>query len=42
MLKEHRAELDRLCAALLERESLERDDLTAILGPGPTSARAAV
>jgi cell division protease FtsH len=31
-LREHRAELDRLCAALLERESLERDELAAILG----------
>jgi cell division protease FtsH len=35
MLKERREELDRLVAALLEHESLERDDLAAILTPGP-------
>ena len=40
-LSQHRAELDGLVGALLERETLERDDLTAILGPaaerGPAS-----
>jgi cell division protease FtsH len=34
LLIERRRELDRLAAALFERESLERDDLTAILTPG--------
>ena len=33
MLTQRRAELDRLVIALLEHETLERDDLTAILGP---------
>ena len=33
LLTGHRAELDRLYASLLEHESLERDELTAILGP---------
>jgi cell division protease FtsH len=40
-LSQHRAELDRLVAALLERETLERDELATILGPaterGPLS-----
>jgi len=31
-IQNQRAELDRLTAVLLERESLERDGLTAILG----------
>jgi cell division protease FtsH len=31
-IRSQRAELDRLSAVLLERESLERDELTAILG----------
>jgi cell division protease FtsH len=33
MLRTRRAELDRLVAALLEHESLERDELAAVLGP---------
>jgi cell division protease FtsH len=33
LLTTRRPELDRLVAALLEHESLEREDLTAILGP---------
>ncbi|HEY6477559.1 MAG TPA: ATP-dependent zinc metalloprotease FtsH [Polyangia bacterium] len=32
-LSQHRGELDRLVAALLEHETLERDELVAILGP---------
>ena len=35
MLEDRREALDRLVAALLERESLERDELLAILGPRP-------
>ena len=37
LLVAQRAVLDRLCAALLEHESLERDELAALLGtsPGP-------
>jgi cell division protease FtsH len=31
----HRAELDRLCASLLEHESLDREELSAVLGPRP-------
>jgi cell division protease FtsH len=37
LLSQRRDELDRLVAALLERETLERDDLAKILGP-PTPA----
>jgi cell division protease FtsH len=37
LLSQRRDELDRLVAALLERETLERDDLATILGP-PTPA----
>ena len=33
MLAQRRGELDRLVAALLEHETLERDELAAILGP---------
>jgi cell division protease FtsH len=33
MLTQRRGELDRLVAALLEHETLERDDLSGILGP---------
>ena len=33
MLSQRRAELDRLVAALLEHETLERDELATILGP---------
>jgi cell division protease FtsH len=33
LLTQRRAELDRLFTALLERETLEREDLAAILGP---------
>jgi cell division protease FtsH len=32
LLIAHRPELDRVCASLLERESLEREDLTSLLG----------
>jgi cell division protease FtsH len=35
MLAERRADLDRLVAALLEQETLEREDLARILGPAP-------
>jgi cell division protease FtsH len=42
LLQNHRADLERLCAALLERESLERDDLASILGPSAAEPRAAV
>jgi cell division protease FtsH len=34
MLRARRSELDRLVAALLEHESLEREELATILGPG--------
>jgi cell division protease FtsH len=41
MLSQRRGELDRLVVALLEHETLERDELAAILGPaaenGPSS-----
>ncbi len=33
LLDGHRAELDRLAAALIERESLERDEIAGLLGP---------
>jgi cell division protease FtsH len=33
MLSQRRGELDRLIVALLEHETLERDELAAILGP---------
>ena len=33
LLKERRGELDRLIVALVDQETLERDDLVAILGP---------
>jgi len=45
MLRHRRPELDRLYAALLERESLERDELAAILGssdPSPALERIAI
>ena len=38
LLAQHRPELDRLYDALLARESLERDELIAILGPRPEAA----
>ena len=38
LLGQHRPELDRLYDALLARESLERDELIAILGPRPEAA----
>jgi cell division protease FtsH len=43
LLTEHRRELDRLSTTLFERESLEREDLMAILTPGapPPERRAA-
>jgi cell division protease FtsH len=37
LLTQRRGELDRLVAALLEHETLERDDLSAILGPPDNS-----
>jgi cell division protease FtsH len=40
ILAQHRPMLDRLCAALLERESLERDELAALLGTPPRTAAA--
>jgi cell division protease FtsH len=36
-----RAELDRLCAALLERETLEREDLDELLGTRDSTPGAA-
>jgi cell division protease FtsH len=38
MLAERRDELDRLVAALIEHETLERDELGRILGVAPASA----
>ena len=38
LLKRQRPALDRLYRALLERESLERDELVAILGPSAAPA----
>jgi cell division protease FtsH len=35
VLERHRAVLDRMAAALLERETLEREDLDVVLGPAP-------
>jgi cell division protease FtsH len=35
LLRQHRAEMDRLVAALLEKEYLERDELGTILGRRP-------
>jgi cell division protease FtsH len=35
LLQEHRADLDRLAEALLEREELDRDDVAKLLGPRP-------
>jgi cell division protease FtsH len=40
LLQRHRPALDRLYGALLERESLERDELIAILGTSPAPADA--
>jgi len=37
MLSQRRGELDRLVVALLEHETLERDELTVILGPAVAS-----
>ena len=34
ILREHRAEIERLVAALLERETVEKDELGKVLGPG--------
>jgi cell division protease FtsH len=42
MLERQRADLDRLVAALIEHESLERDDLARILGPDARLAAASV
>jgi cell division protease FtsH len=33
MLEEHRADLDRLAAALLQKESLERPEIEELLAP---------
>jgi cell division protease FtsH len=41
LLSEHRRALERLVAVLLERETLEREDLEALLGTGQTAIRAA-
>ncbi len=38
MLTQRREELDRLVTALLEHETLERDELAVILGPVPANA----
>jgi cell division protease FtsH len=40
LLQDHRADLDRLAGALLEREELDRDDVAKLLGPRPSAARA--
>jgi len=42
MLEQRRGDLERLVAALLEHESLERDDLARILGPDGRRATAVV
>jgi len=36
LLKQRRPEMDRLVGALLEHETLERDELVTLLGPTPT------
>jgi len=41
VLTRHRADLDRLCTALLERESLEREDLAELLPPRPSAVEPA-
>ena len=38
LLAQHRAVLDRLYGALVERESLEREELAALLGTSPPGA----
>ena len=38
MLSQRRGELDRLVTALLEHETLERDELAVILGPPAANA----
>jgi cell division protease FtsH len=40
LIKKHRASLDRLAAALLERETLVRDDVLEILGGIEPESRA--
>jgi len=42
LLEQQRADLDRLVAALIEHESLERDDLARILGPDARLAAASI
>ena len=42
LLERQRADLDRLVAALVEHETLERDDLARILGPDARTAAAGV
>jgi cell division protease FtsH len=37
LLSSRRTELDKLWAALCDRESLEREDLTGLLGPRPSA-----
>ena len=39
MLAQRREELDRLVVALLEHETLERDELAVILGPATEKDR---
>ena len=38
LLKDNRAQLDKLADALLEREELDRDDVAKLLGPRPGKA----
>jgi len=35
LLQRRRADLDRLCTKLLERETIDRDELQTVLGPRP-------
>jgi cell division protease FtsH len=38
ILREHTAEIERLVGALLERETVEKDELVKMLGPGQAGA----
>src|SRR5690606_33089563 len=42
ILREHRAELERLVGALLERETVEKEELVRMLGPGQAGAERAL
>nr|PZN19914.1 MAG: cell division protein FtsH [Pseudomonadota bacterium] len=42
ILREHRPELDRLVSALLERETVEKEELERLLGPGQAGAERAL